>query len=230
MTATSVSPPKTFWNGRWRLVIFLLASTSIFSLLAEFYGLCSMRLATGFVFIPSVVLLGAISVVDWVWGDHQTSYHVLIGLLAGLSAAVAYDLFRLPFVYAKAWGIDPIVPAMDLFRVFPRFGAMILNEPVEQPSYRLLTQALGWAYHSSNGAAFGVMFVAAVGQVGKGSLKWAVLMAVGLEAAMLLTPYTSTFGSALTTRFVVVTLIAHLIFGIAMAMAGAGLAARIPAP
>jgi hypothetical protein len=230
MTATPVSETRTYWNRKGRLLTFLLASTSIFCLLADFYGLCSMRLATGFIFLPAVLMLGTISIMDRLWGDRRAWYGILIGLLAGLAAAVAYDLFRLPFVFAKAWGIDAIVPAMNLFKVFPRFGAMILNEPVEQPTYRLLSHLVGWAYHFSNGATFGVMFVAAVGQIGKGSWKWAILMAVGLEVAMLATPYTTQFGISLTTRFVIVTLTAHLIFGIAMAVAGAGLTARVRVP
>jgi hypothetical protein len=41
-------------------------------------------------------------------------------------------------------------------------------------------------------------------------------MAVGLELAMLFTPYTAFFGINPVTRFVIVTLAAHLIFGIAL--------------
>ena len=47
-------------------------------------------------------------------------------------AAVAYDVFRLPFVFAREWGISSVVPPMNLFKVFPRFGAMILAQPLEQ--------------------------------------------------------------------------------------------------
>ena len=46
-------------------------------------------------------------------------------------------------------------------------------------------------------------------------------MAVGLELGMLLTPYPQTFDIHVTARFVVVTLAAHLIFGV-----GLGLSAR----
>jgi hypothetical protein len=70
------------------------------------------------------------------------------------------------------------------------------------------------------------MFVAAVGKISQGSWKWAVLMAVGLEAAMLVTPYTRYFGIPLSTKFVIVTLTAHLIFGIAMAAVSTGLTTR----
>jgi hypothetical protein len=43
---------------------------------------------------------------------------------------------------------------------------------------------------------------------------WAILFAVGLELAMLFTPYPTFFHIPLTSKFVVVTLAAHLVFGI----------------
>jgi hypothetical protein len=83
--------------------------------------------------------------------------------LAGLVAALAYDLFRLPFVFAHELGIERILPPLQLFKVFPRFGAMILGQPVEQPVYSVLAQLVGWAYHFSNGLTFGIMYMALVG-------------------------------------------------------------------
>jgi len=55
-------------------------------------------------------------------GDGQVWRAVWIGLLGGLLAAVE-DVFRLPFVFAKEWGIESIVPPAKFFKVFPRFGA-----------------------------------------------------------------------------------------------------------
>jgi hypothetical protein len=65
------------------------------------------------------------------------------------------------------------------------------------------------------------MYLAMVGNGLRRHWGWAVLMAVGLELGMLLTPYPQTFGIHVTPRFVMVTLIAHLIFGV-----GLGLSAR----
>ena len=64
-----------------------------------------------------------------------------MGAAAGLTAAAAYGVFRLPFVYADALGIEHVVPSLKLFKVFPRFGAMILGQPLEQPLYSLSTQS-----------------------------------------------------------------------------------------
>jgi len=76
---------------------------------------------------------------------------------------VAYDVFRLPFVFAKEWGIASVVPPMNLFKVFPRFGAMILGQPVEQTTYTLAADLVGWTYHFSNGLTFGIMYLAMIG-------------------------------------------------------------------
>src|ERR1051326_6210638 len=108
---------------------------------------------------------------------------VVVGTRCGLIGAVAYDIFRLPFVFSHAWGLDASlgVPQMPLFKVFPRFGALILGQPVEQTSYSLRTNLLGWAYHFSNGAAFGVMFAALIGvttRLSRGGWPWAVLLAM----------------------------------------------------
>jgi hypothetical protein len=140
----------------------------------------------------------------------------MIGSIAGFVAAVAYDVFRLPFVFSTVWGLNGIVPQMPLFKVFPRFGAMILAQPVEQPSYSLAAHVVGWIYHFSNGITFGVMYVALIGKPSRRTWWWGVLVATGIEMALLLSPYGRFFGIAVTALFVGVTLTAHLIFGAVM--------------
>src|SRR6266436_6268752 len=149
-------PKKSYWNTGGRWVVFLLAASSIACLLFDFYRLCSMRLFTVFIFMPALAALLAFAVFDRQRGDSRLWRAVMIGIAGGLLAALAYDIFRLPFVFAKAWGIASVGPPMKLFKVFPRFGAMILGQPIEQSSYSLAAQILGWIYHFSNGATFGV--------------------------------------------------------------------------
>ncbi len=206
------------WTTPWRAVIFALAGTSIASLLVEFYNLCPMRQFTFYVFAPAVAALAVITAMDAARGGRRLWRAVLIGAVAGFAATVAYDVFRLPFVFSREWHLTGVVPAMNLFKVFPRFGAMILGQPMEQPHYSATAQLTGWAYHFSNGITFGVMYVAMAGNAAKRSWGWAVLMAAGLELGMLFTPYPGVFGIPLTTRFVVVTLTAHIIFGVVMGL------------
>ena len=210
------------WTTRSRTVVFLLASSSIACLLADFYRLCPMRFFTPYIFAPTFVVLCAVAIADRISGAGHVWRAVWIGMLGGLIAAVAYDVFRLPFVFAKEWGIESIVPPMKLFKVFPRFGAMVLGQSLEQTTYSLTTQVVGWLYHFSNGATFGVMYLALIGDARRRHWAWAILFAVGLELGMLFTPYTQVFNIRLDARFVFVTVAAHAIFG-----AGLGLMTRV---
>ena len=213
-------PPVLQWTPGGRFIVFFLSATSIWCLLAEFYGLCSMRTFTFWVLIPATILLIAMAVLDFVRGDRRLARAVAIGAVAGFLAACAYDLFRMPFVISAVDHVGPSWLRLPLFKVFPRFGALILAEPFTaqqtDSQFTLTAHVVGWIYHFSNGITFGVMYMALIGDARRRSWMWGIVLAVGLELMMLFTPYTGFFGINLTARFVVVTLIAHLIFGIAM--------------
>jgi hypothetical protein len=221
-----MQPIESNWSPRSRLVVFALAFSSIACLLADFYQLCPMSTFTLFIFLPALIALGVVAVMDRRRGEGHVWRAVWVGMLGGLIAAVAYDVFRLPFVFAKDWGIDALVKPMPLFKVFPRFGAMVLGEPIEQSHYSIAAQVIGWLYHFSNGATFGVMYLALIGDTRRRHWLWAVGFAVGLELGMLFTPYTAVFNIPLTARFVIVTVMAHGIFGAGLGLTVRGLAER----
>ena len=175
-----------------------------------------MRTFTLFVFLPAFVALIGLALADRFLGNRQLWRAVMLGIWAGLIAAIAYDLFRLPFVFARELGIESFVPTLNLFKVFPRFGAMILGENIEQSTYSMAAHVVGWIYHFSNGITFGAMYVAMVGCNSKPAWAWGVLMAVGLELGMLFTPYPKFFSIPVSLTFVLVTLAAHTIFGMVM--------------
>lgn len=211
--------PSLFrWTGPGRLLVFALTATSIWCLLAEFYGVCSMQTFTLAVLFPATVALVVMAVLDRRQGDGRLWRAIVLGAAAGFIAACAYDVFRLPFVFAREWGIDAVVPPLKLFKVFPRFGAMILSEPVEQPDYSTAAHLVGWVYHFSNGVTFGIMYLAMIGDAQRRSWWWAVVLATGLELAMLLTPYPAFFAIPVTSTFVAVTLAAHLVFGVTLGL------------
>ncbi len=230
--ANSRLPAVLQWTGPGRVLVFILAATSIWCLLAEMYNLCNLRTFFYAILLPSTVALYGIAILDRIRGDGRLWRAVILGTLAGLCGAVAYDIFRLPFVYSEAWGMGRFgISQMPLFKVFPRFGALILGQPLEQPTYLLAANLIGWAYHFSNGATFGVMFAAmyansseAVATASEPTTRasawkpiaYATLMAVGIELCLLASPYAAFFGIHLTTTFVVVTMIAHIIFGIGL--------------
>lgn len=217
MNAT-VQPPLNLWTFQGRTVVFALASTSILCLLADFCRSGLMRTFTFWLLIPALVALGVIAVFDRWRGDRQLWRAVWAGSVAGLGAAVAYDVFRVPFVYARDWGIDSWLPHLSLFKVFPRFGAMILGEPIEQTSYSAAAQLIGWTYHFSNGLTFGVMYLALIGDARRRHWLWAVVMALTLEAGMLLSAYPAVFHIPLSPTFISVTVAAHLVFGVALGL------------
>jgi hypothetical protein len=130
---------------------------------------------------------------------------VVEGAAGGVVAAAAYDLYRLVFV----------LQGVPLFKVFPRFGELLLGagEP------RWLVYTLGWAYHFSNGAALGIMFLALLPS-GFGGLRFwgAVCWALVVEAALLSTPYAAFFGLPFDGRFVLLTASAHLVFGVVLGL------------
>jgi hypothetical protein len=146
----------------------------------------------------------------------------VIGTIGGFIAAVSYDLFRIPFVVAAADKIGPPWLRLPLYKVFPQFGAMILGEPYSpsqtDSQFTLRAHIVGWIYHFSNGMTFGVMYMAMIGDARRRSWLWAIALAVGLELSMLFTPYTNFFGIGTTLRFVIVTMVAHLIFGVALGL------------
>lgn len=209
-----------------RPVVFTLAWLSFACLLGQLLELWSMHVFGCRVLPPAAALLVYIACRqrDRTGGLGSPYTWIVHGGIAGVVAAVAYDLYRLPFVLAGA----------PLFKVFPRFGELLLGDT--EP--RWLVQALGWAYHFSNGAALGIMFLAMASMFRRPSLFWgAVAWAAFIEVMLLLTPYTSYFGLVLDGRFLFLTASAHLVFGLTLGWychrrwgGGGGLATRSVGP
>ena len=106
---------------------------------------------------------------------------------------------------------------------------MILGQPLDQVRYSWPATLLGWAYHFSNGATFGVMYLAMVGEATRRHWIWAVVMAIGIELGMLASPYARVFDIPLTASFVMVTLTAHSIFGVCLGLSTRIIAGRLTA-
>jgi hypothetical protein len=190
-----------------RLTVFTLALLSFACLLGEFYGLWSMRWFACWVLPPATALLALIAyrARGQPAGVRSPFTWVVEGAAGGTVAAIAYDLYRLVFVLQGA----------PLFKVFPRFGELLLG--AEEP--RWLVHLLGWSYHFSNGAALGIMFLALVPRASArllfgGAVAWALFV----ETVLLLTPYATFFGLPLDGQFLFLTASAHLVFGITLGL------------
>ena len=97
-------PAVLQWTAPGRVLVFTLAAASIWCLLAEMYNLVDMRTFFYAILLPSTAALYGIALVDKFYGDRRLWRAVILGTLAGLIGAIAYDIFRLPFVYSNAWG------------------------------------------------------------------------------------------------------------------------------
>src|SRR5690348_18360639 len=100
----SALPAVCRWTWQRRLLVFALSATSIWCLLAEFYGLCSMRTFTFAVLVPATAALVALAVLDRVKGDGQLWRGVVIGAVAGFIAAAASAGFGLRLASSRGWG------------------------------------------------------------------------------------------------------------------------------
>ena len=192
-------------NIALRAVVFLLAAMSFACLLGQFYGFWNMRAFACWVFPPAGALLAVMAVCDRTKPRAGPAIWIVQGAVAGVVAAVAYDLYRLPFVLDGA----------PLFIVFPKFGQSLLGGGA--PDW--LAQAVGWTYHFSNGAALGIMFLSLVQPARpRVTVFGAILFALTVEGILLLTPYASYFNLSLNARFLFLTASAHFVFGVALGL------------
>lgn len=190
-----------------RFVLWALASMSLASLLGHFYGFWSMRAFAPCVLLPITVLL----VILGFKGTSQTRFIIVQGALAGLFAAVVYDLFRLPFVLA----------GKPLYDVFPQFGQLLIYGQLVKGATGWNTQIAGWGYHFQNGMALGIMGAAMIPLTAKPAARFwiCVTWATGVEIFLLLSPYYTFLGLHMPmSQFVPITLAAHLIFGAALGL------------
>ena len=185
-----------------RPVLWALASMSFACLLGHFYHFWIMRSFAVCVLFPATLILIYLAF----RGSPQTRFIIVQGALAGLFAAVVYDLFRLPFVLA----------GKPLYAVFPQFGQLLLYGQLVKGDESLPVQIAGWAYHFQNGMALGIMGAAMIPFSFKPAARfWScVAWATGVEIFLLLSPYYVYLGLHMPMRlFVPITLAAHLVFG-----------------
>src|ERR1700759_5364009 len=95
-------PSVLQWTTSGRALVFVLSATSIWCLLAEMYHFLDMQKFFYTILLPATTALYGIAILDRFRGDGRLWRAVVIGTLGGLVGAVAYDVFRLPFVYSDA--------------------------------------------------------------------------------------------------------------------------------
>ncbi len=188
-----------------RAVVFALASLSFAALLWEFYGLGKMRTFALLTFPPAITTL-----IFLAHSSTRLRQIIVEGAIGGVVAAIVYDIFRVPFVMA----------GYPLFAVFPKFGQMLLSIPLSVAPAKVPLEAhiVGWIYHFINGASLGIMFGAmAVNVPRKWIIPSAAAWALCVEILLLLSPYYTFFQLKMDRgTFLVLTLSAHLVFGLVL--------------
>ncbi len=199
------------------LAPFFLGAASVGTLLIYFYGWMGMRAAILALLLPAALALAGLALWARAKGQHELYHRIVAGAWAGGLATLLYDLVRVPVVWS----------GVPVFKAISYFGTVILSTP----SPTLSSEMIGWTYHFSNGIGFGIMYAALFEKP-----RWwsAVAWGLFLELAMLLTPYAEVFGYKVTSKFLGITIGAHVVYGLALWLAlryriGAGSFAS-PAP
>jgi hypothetical protein len=179
-----------------RLAAFLFGCLSVGSLLLYFYGAVGFASgAFGLLFIE-IVGLAAVAVISQRTGAVDVTSRLAAGLWAGAVATLAYDVVRVPIARE----------GIPVFQAISYFGTLLAQ--LDTPTLR--SEGLGWAYHLSNGVSFGLMYAVLVPRPGPAT---AILWGLGLEGAMLLTPYAEVFSYRRDWRFFAITIGAHACYG-----------------
>jgi hypothetical protein len=118
------------------------------------------------------------------------------GVIGGIVGTFGYDLFRIPF---EAAGLRVFLP-------IDSYGILLVGERTSTP----LTVFLGWAYHFSNGIGFGVTYACIA--LGRRWL-WALLWAMLLESAFILTPLGHLYGIQGKWVLIAIAYGGHLAYG-----------------
>jgi hypothetical protein len=191
-------PDDTYSSRGWfiRLLTAGLGSLSILSLLLYFAGLLRFQRSVFCLLAIASVGLYLVWFVGSKYGSEWSGELLLSGLWAGLLATLAYDIVRIPVAHS----------GVPVFKAISYFGTVLLG--VQSPTP--LSEALGWAYHLSNGVSFGLMYAALVR---KPRIYSAVIWGLTLEAVMLMTPYAEVFGYRRDAKFFAITIGAHAVYG-----------------
>ena len=185
-----------------RLAAFLCGSLSVGSLLVYFYGAVGFASGAVALLVLEAIGLIAIMMIARRTGAWDVSHRLIAGLWAGGIATLAYDAVRVPI---SREGIP-------VFQAISYFGTLLAG--LEVPS--VSTESLGWLYHLSNGVSFGLMYTMLAPRP---SAVTAIAWGLGLEGAMLLTPYAEVFSYRRDAKFLAITIGAHACYGAALWLA-----------
>lgn len=188
------SPAEGWLTG----ALALLALLNVAPLLAWVFGLGQFSTWFLRVTLPALVAIAVIAVVAFRTTAFVRLRLVLtLGSLGGLLGTIGYDLFRVPFVLGGRQVLAPI----------ESYGVLLLNANTSSD----LSAFAGWTYHFANGICFGIAYAAvALGR----PVWWAVVWAMVLETATLVTPFATYYGLTGKWDVIAIAYAAHIPYGL----------------
>ena len=153
------------------LLVVGCTAAGIGAFLLDVAGIVRMPWTISFVSLPALILVIAIAV--WAQRVARRPFfnRLLVGLVAGFIATLAYDGVR--------WAIQETAPLdYDGFRSINIFGSLILGKPESALDARIA----GWTYHFWNGISFGVMYALVAGPA---RWYWGLAWGTALELLMI---------------------------------------------
>ncbi len=189
-----------------------LAALPLLAISAQVFGVLEMRAALGWLIVPAVIAVAGLAM----FAPHPVDRILTAGLVWGVVGCVLYDLFRLDTVYVLGWWGD-FIPSMGSWVSGGAPGA-----------WDGAVVGYLWRY-IGDGGGIGITFFVLAAAVGlnRWSRRKVVLAAVGfavfpvwagLIGTVALAPRGEEMLFPLTPVTVVLSLIGHLIFGVALGL------------
>jgi hypothetical protein len=181
-----------------RLAAIVCASLSLVALVAHVFGTLPMDFFLTFFGVPAAMLLLILGVVARRLDEAAFVTDLVVGLIGGFVATVAYDAFRLVINVTHLFDYNGFVAIYI-------FGSWITEQPVSS----LEAGIAGWIYHFWNGLSFGVCYALTFGNR---HWVWGLGYGMFMEACMLgLFPIFLQVSNQ--AHFIVVSMLGHMVYG-----------------
>ena len=205
MASDMVIPMKTMKTGLLLLVTLAAASVGPLIFPAAQAGHGTMAQSAKYFLLPAGAVLILISFLSWK-SVPEIGRSIVCGGLAGVIATIGLEIVR---ITGFRMGYMP----GNLPRLM---GVLLLDRFALGPSFA--SDFAGWAYHSWNGASFGIVYVLLFGA----ARRWVgVLYGIAVGLGFLVSPVVISlgvgyFGLEFSKGFALTVLSAHLAFGLAL--------------
>ena len=191
--------------GTWAMVMplafWVCSFSSILLLLLHLRGLLRMSSGVWCCALPAAIAMLGIALLARRAGSKRFRQSLVAGLTGGLIGTLGYDLFRIPFHNA----------GMNVFSPIYAYGMWCCG----YSQATAWSDAVGFAYHLSNGITFGWIYSILFFQR---SWWWALGWALALETLAVATVFGEVFMLRSYSGVLVIAYLAHVFYGIPLGL------------